>query len=469
MNLLKNIWGTLSTSLGTFLAIFVLGLVLGITVKVDWTELVEHAIGVDHQDDLHEDEGVDPGALTLSREAFHNLGLELGQPEIRTHIKRLRLPGEVIENPGKSNLIVAAPVSGIISQIFTYPGQAIKVGQPLMKIQVIDESMTNAQRDLLNTISQIRSTESELSRIRPLVANRTVAGKVEIELNYKRDQLLNSKQVKIQELLVLGLSEQHINEIISDQKLIRELDVYLAKPLENQELTKVSTNGSEDPNGEYVFSIERLQSNLGSRIKQGEPLINVSYHNLLYVKTHAFESDIDVVTNNWNSRLGVVVEYGPDENPKIIDGLSIVFADNHVEQPSRTFPFYVALQNSVLSESRAENGAIYRSWLFRPGQQIHVELETERVDGYFVLPASAIAQNGVETIVFKTLDDPARDPEIDFKEINVKVISRDQEVVLVDTSGRLSEKHTIVMKNAHQVQMARKMAAGGGAHHGHEH
>ena len=457
------------SKLGMVAAIFLIGLFAGIVIRIDWTRLMIAVIGEEAEQKKPTD-AVVIDHIDLSNEAFHNLGIELGKVKRGPYTRHLRLPGEIIESPGKSNMMVAAPVSGIVKQIHTYPGQALKLGQALLTLQVVDEAMTQAQLDLLEVIAEIESKEAEIKKLEPLVANRQVLGSDLRALKYKRNQLDSRRKLKMQELMLRGLSKANVDQIVNKHTLIRELTVRLQQPTDRRELKPVAlTDGTESTNEEYVYSIEKLKTYGGSMVQQGTPLIQISYHNDLMIKAHAFESDVQHVIDNSNLNLGVRVEYGGETDLQTIEGLSILFSDNHVEQPSRTFPFYVSLKNRVISESRNEQNALYRTWLFRPGQQVHVELAIEKFDDFIVVPDSAVAEDGLKSVVFVTNNSPEEKLLLFFPK-EVRVVRRDLKNVLIQPGGQLRDGAWIAMNNAYKIQMAMKMlASSDDPHAGHNH
>ena len=96
-----------------FVAAFMLlagGWVLGLVIDPAWLlglprTSAEADAGHEDHDDAHE------GHVHLSEAAFNNLKLRMGRVRLYDGKHYVRVPGEVVEKPGRSDYALAAPLS----------------------------------------------------------------------------------------------------------------------------------------------------------------------------------------------------------------------------------------------------------------------------------------------------------------------------------------------------------------------
>jgi hypothetical protein len=126
--------------------------------------------------------------------------------------------------------------------------------------------------------------------------------------------------------------------------------------------------------------------------------------------------------------------------------------------------FYVTLPNEVRQVERPGSERRYLTWRYRPGQRMQLRIPVETLPDRIVLPAEAIAQDGVETYVFVANGD-----RFDRRPVHVEY--RDDVQVVIANDGALFPDEEVAMKGAQQLQLAIKNKASGGIdpHAGHNH
>ena len=104
------------------------------------------------------------------------------------------------------------------------------------------------------------------------------------------------------------------------------------------------------------------------------------------------------------------------------------------------------------------------SWRYKPGQRVQLRVPVEDWPERIVLPAEAVARDGVENYVFRSNGDH-------FDREAVHVEHRDPRWVVVANDGTLFPGDRIALSGAEQLQLALKNKAGGGVdpHAGHSH
>ena len=106
----------------------------------------------------------------------------------------------------------------------------------------------------------------------------------------------------------------------------------------------------------------------------------------------------EAVKNGWE----VEVELQDTEEgdwPVLPEKFPIDHVANVIDPESRTFAFYVPLENQWQSYSR--DGKVRLLWRFRPGGQLRVRVPVEKFENVFVVPQAAIVREGPEAFIFR--------------------------------------------------------------------
>lgn len=409
----------------------------------------------DHGHDAHADSGVNE--VLISEQARANLGLRLGEVELTDYTRTVVIPGRIIEQPGHSERRITTTLSGIVTRVYTHPGQSVRPGDPVLNLQPTGEVLTNAQSTLLRTLQDLELVNAELKRLAPLVESGSIPARLTIEKEYERTRLESLKLVQKQELLVRGVSQEQIAEIIARKTLLKEFT--LRVPARGE-----TTDGSAgmDPD-ETVYSVERIDVFPGKLVQPGEEL-RPALHLELTIEGLAFERDGPVVTQALQEQWPVTVLFEGDETAGIRrEGLKLRYIDNSLDPASRLLRFYIPLRNEVLRDVAAEDGIIYRSWRFKPGQRVRILLPVEKLPEQIVLPLDAVVFEGPDAYVYRSNGKL-------FERVPVVVDQRDRAVVLKN-DGSLFPGDEIALNQAYQIHLALKQQQGSGVdmHAGHNH
>lgn len=463
-----------------------------------------------HDHGGHGDEAGD--RVVLSDDQIANLDLDLQRVELVDDKTELRVPGRIIERPGFSNLTVASTVTGVVSRVHVVPGQAIRPGQALVDLRLTGEALATAQSSLLRELTELESVEKEIARLEPFVQSGSVPGKQIIQLKYDRDQSRARIRVRKQELLLYGLRPEQVETIVESGELVEELVVRLpAGIVDDMATTPISapvpagrrdqaTNTVPVPAGrgdqatntaptetarlgpatntDWRFTIERLDAHPGQSVKPGDPLVKLAHHTELFVEGHAFENEIgwieDLEEKDWTVKL----EHGTEGFESYLDGLRVLYLDNHVDVATRTFNFYLPLVNSPILPDRVDaSGTVYRTWRFKPGQLVHVLVPKRELKDVYRVPLDAVADEGLESYVFRRgrrrheVEDGEIVEKWEFVRTPVRIVHRSTTHAFLAPSGDIPDGRTVVMNKAHLLLLATKEDHGGGghAHHGHSH
>lgn len=471
-------------------------LAIGAATKSRWLPLVQqsktkssdtghsaHADG--HEGHDHDHAGHDEAnSLELSPQARRNLGLtdESVQPiKLSTFTRTLGIPARVVEIPGRTLVQVASPMTGVVASLHVVQGEAIQPGTLLFKVRLTHEDLVQAQSDFLKTLGELDVENREITRLTGLDKSGVIAGKRLLERQYSKQKLEAVLNANRESLLLHGLSSDQIAAIVSDRRLLKELEVRTpALPShELAALNKVPT-ASGGANSEsvarnaeapHLFMVQSINVNAGSMVSAGKPLAVLADLDELYIEGRAFEHDADEITHasrqqsadesGWD--ITAVLENN-DRKADTLGGLKIVYIDNKVESDSRAQLFYVDLPNQITRDTQTPAGHRFLTWRFKPGQRLQLRVPIEQWKDRIVLPVDALAQEGAETFVFLENGDH-------FDQRPVHVEYQDQLWVVIANDGSLFPGDTVALTGAHQMQVAIKNKAGGGVdpHAGHNH
>jgi|688.fasta_scaffold00106_21 cobalt-zinc-cadmium efflux system membrane fusion protein len=472
------------------------------------THGTEPAVSHDQHDHGH-GEHVD-----ISAAAAKSLNLQLNEVAFGPYVKSLHVPAEIMEKPGQSGLSVTSPVQGIVETIHRFPGQALEAGDPLFTLQVADEALEAAQLSLLDILTRIAVTELEIQRLNPLAESGAIVGRRKLEMDYQLKQLVSEQSARLQELRLRGLSESQIERIVQHRELINQIEVRLetsgfavtlaGSSTPEARLASVqmsqqneqpisatsdsaavnSTKTISGPTGP-IFTLEQLDVFPGRRVAKGEQLCHIANHFELFIRGHAFESDVVAVSQAMSKSWPVLAETGKDESTTQIRDLTITYIDNHVDASTQTFPFYMPLPNRVISEQRDAQGRLFRSWQFKPGQRAHLFIPLETWNDQIVLPRDAVVRSGPESIVFRLpagnafqrrltvqqrLARTEQSKTWELEPVPVQLLHQDRSHCVIAKDGELQSGDIVVMNRAYQLFMAWKMqSTGGAAGHTHDH
>ncbi len=433
----------------------------------------EHDHGHDHA--AHDD----PDSLTLTDQARRNIGLETGKIELTTFERTLTVPGIVVERPGRTKIHVATPLTGVVTDVRAVQGEAIAPGTLLFRIRLTHEDLVDTQTRFLQTLEELDVENREIARLEKLTEG-VVAGKVVLERQYARQKLEALLGAQQQALILHGLSDEQVQRIRGDRKLLRELQVFAPGSDEHSDefrLTKgsieqVAYSTLEDapatkaaPKKNTPFVVQDLNVHKGQSVQAGDSLCTLADFSELYIEGSAFEQDsrslVEAANKAWSITAAIEAGRGRSET---IHGLKIVYLANEVDRDTRALHFYVALPNEILRDTTTADEHRFIDWKYKPGQRLQVQVPVEQLPERIVLPASAVAADGAEVFVFQENGKK-------FVRRPVHVEYRDENSVVIAQDGSLFPGDVVALTGAHQMQVALKNKSGGpiDPHAGHHH
>lgn len=429
----------------------------------------------DHAD--HDDHAEPSDSLVISEQARRNLGLKTGEVTLGEYQRSITIPAIVVERPGRTNVKVAAPLTGIVSGVYVLAEEAVQPGRLLFELRLTHADLVNVQTEFLRMLGERDVERREIERLEK-IASGAIAGKSLLERQYELQKLEASLNAQREALLLHGLSREQIDEIAETRRLLRELKVYAPELHADSTLhsateeghrdrpvieSKAARNGAGSHTQSAPLIIENLSVQTGEAVTAGQTLCTLADFRTLHIEGLAFEQDADELVEAANERREVSAV--PEASPRgreIIGGLHIEHVANIVDRDSRALHFHTELPNTIVRDVQHE-GRHFITWRFKPGQRMHLRVPVEVWENVIVLPAEAVAEDGLETYVF--VQDGDR-----FVRRPVHVTYRDRMNAVIAYDGSLFPGTTVALTGAHQLNVALKSRAGGGVDpHGHSH
>lgn len=419
----------------------------------------------DDQDDAADDKADShgPDFVELSENAIRNMSLKTGQPAVRDYSRHIEIPATVVERLPAGRRSITAPIAGLVSEVFISPGQAVRQGDPLFELTVTDDQISEAQVRLLNLMAEIEIAEKQLNRLRPMADDGTIKGVRLLDAEFELTKLKTGYDAVSQELLLRGLTEAQLDELIQNKKLVQSLVVH-APRLPDSDTLDEST---------HWYTTEQINALTGTSLQRGESLCTLTFHGQLFIEGYAYESDLEKLTRTDMNRISITAEFGESDEPYRREGLQLHSITNHVDEESQTYPIYVAITNEIQAERMDDQERAFVSWRFKPGQRAHLLFPVETWSDQIVLPIEAIAEEGSEVFVFRKI---AHTHVVDgmtiqeFQRVSVQLAYKDKNFAIIDRATRLDVDATYAISSAYELNLALKRAASGGGHgHSHDH
>ncbi len=392
-------------------------------------------------------------SIQLSDVARKNIGLKTGVIQPASYARTVKIPAMVVERPGRSQVNVTAPMTGIVTRVYPIEGQTTRPNDPLFDLRLTHEDLVTAQRDFLKSAQEFDVVEREIARLES-VAEGVIAGRRVLEHKYERDKIQAAMHAQRQGLLLHGLSAAQIELIFESRRLVQSLTV----------VTPPFPKDDDHIEESHLFHVQRIHVKPGEQVTAGTALATLADHCLLYVEGKAFEDDIRRLTRviARNQSLAVTPLAAKNSTPERLQ-LKVLYIADHVEQDSRALGFFMRLPNQLVRGGREQEDR-FAAWRYRPGQRMEIRIPLgPSWDDQIVLPKEAVVQDGVESYVFEQNGDH-------FDRVPVHIVFQDTDVVVVENDGSMIGS-TLAMSGAYEMQLELKKQAGGGVdpHAGHTH
>lgn len=414
-------------------------------------------------------------SLELTPQARESLGLigdGVGPIGLSTYWKTIVVPAVVVPRPGRSQLQVAAPLTGVVTHVHAVTGETILPGTVLFQIRLTHEDLVRVQREFLQTLGELDVERREYERLRKLSEpTGVIAGRLLLERQYAIEKLETNEQAQREALRLHGLTDAQVESIVSTRRLLRELQVRAPSPDDHhhpEEEGEILSGDNaavalHDVESDVPLIVERLAVHKGQAVQPGELLCTLADYRRLFIEGQAFEQDAAAVVRAMERGWTIEAVFDAAAGGERLSGLRLAFLGHGIDPQTRTFPFYVELENAVVRDQTNAEGQRFLTWRYRPGQRLELRVPIEEWTEQFVLPAEAVALEGTEAFIF--LQNGRR-----FDRVPVRVLYRDRQSVVIARDDSLFPGDVVARRGAHQMHMAiQNQAGGGGDGHSHDH
>lgn len=408
--------------------------------------------------------------LELSEKARHSLGIQLAELVRSDYARSLRVPGKVVAIPGVTGLDVTAKVSGQVSKIFALEGQAVRPGSPLFEVRLMHEDAITAQIELLDALAKLEVVNAELKRLEDLQekSEGTVAGIRIVQQKNERGHLQHTIASRRQLLVLLGIPSEDVAGFVErhrhqhhDMNGGSSSEPELP-PLLDSVVIHAPQPVRDDAASGALYVVEKLQARVGQHVELASTLCRLGDYSNLHIEATAFEQDLGILRRAINNSWQAAVKVELRDTVAGRDDLSILYIAPEIDSESRAARFYLALSNELLSPAPTTEDHPFVDWKYRPGQRVEVHVPIEEFRSQLVLPADAIARDGVHQYVFVVDDEHAHQQE-------VAIQYRDEDVAVLAESEQALEGKTIVVSGAYQLKLALLNRSSEPVPHGHKH
>ena len=404
----------------------------------------------------------DASAMTLSEQAAKNVGLKLLTIEVRDFDRTITVPAVVVDRPGRGQIDVSAPLTGIVIRIHAVQGETVVPGKKLFDLRLLHEDLVKAQGDFLQTVEQLDVIDREITRLEGVAATGAVAGRRVLEQQYEKQKTEATLHAQEQALILHGLSNDQVERIRTGRVLLKELTVSTPGL---PDYGQADGDAASDTEAEQLLQMTQLDVRPGQHVAAGERLCTLADRRSLFVEGRAFEQDSPALNRAIAENAAVSAILHEDGSaPRRIDGLHILYIDNQIETESRVLRFYTELPNEVVRDDTRSTGLRFVTWRFKPGQRVELLVPVGSWKNRIVLPVDAVVRDDPDWFVFQKYDD-----HFDRRAVHVEY--RDQQWAVLASDGTLFPGDVVAGAGAHRIHEAMKNQAAGGVdpHAGHSH
>jgi len=397
--------------------------------------------------------------LLLSDQAIDNLNLKARSVQPQTFWKSIQVPGMVTDQPGRSDRGVVSPVTGVVTRINYFPGETVRTGDTLFTVRLLSESLHLIQSELFKATQEISLARSQLARLRG-AAEAIPASRI-IEAENQITRLEVATKAYRQELLNRGLLPEQI-AASAEGNFVSEIAILAPSPSTRSDTKSLvpqpaTSASSEESNPRRLpsFEVQELKVDLGHQVQAGQTLCLLANHQILSIEGRAFRDETPLLERSVKEHWPVEIDFQEDVGsgwPPLVETFQIRYLANTIDPVNRTFAFRMPLENQ--SRIVEDAGRTQMLWRFRPGQKLRILIRTQKLDDVFVLPAEALARDGIETFVFTQNVNT-------FERKAVRVLHQDRQHAVIANDGALLPGIFVVQNAAAQLnRMAQSQTSG---------
>jgi len=267
-------------------------------------------------------------------------------------------------------------MTGIVTHIHAVSGEAIEPGDLILEMRLTHEDLVTAQKEYLQSLGDRDIEIKEITRIEQVANIGAVSGKTLLDRQYSRDKLDSLLKSLRESLRLHGLSETQIQDIETNRKLLSQMKIFALGPDEHSE-DEMGLNtihlASDDERGEkHTLVLQEIQVQKGQSVNAGETLCTLADYEDLLIEGQAFESEAALISKTKIADWPVSALLGSGADIERIENLSLNWLNNEIDPTTRTFRFFVSLNNDLLDDKRNTSGQRHVTWKYRVGQRLQL-------------------------------------------------------------------------------------------------
>mgnify|MGYP001825616368 CR=1 FL=1 len=387
--------------------------------------------------------------LELSAQARKNLKLSSKAARPTHYWRTITIPGAVQDRPGVSDRGVTSPAVGSVAEIHVYPGDTVRPGERLVTIAQFSEYLQATQTQLFKASQEIALLRKEIDRLSGVASSGGIAGSrlIQMQNDVQRQETLT--QSAKQELLNRGLSPTQVEQVVKGN-FVSTIEVVAPpqrgitgseQPERQSAVTQANFVINDSAGKPIAYEVQSLAVELGQTVQAGQLIADLANHQHLYVVGHAFKREAGFLEQAAQAAREIEIEFS-DDNAELWSPLDQSFQIRHlsnsIDVESRTFDFFVPLQNQ--SRSYDKGGETFLVWRFRPGQRARIHVPVEELENVFTLPTESVAREGPDAYVYRQNGDL-------FNQIAVIILYEDRRSVVIANDGSITPG-TYIAQNA---------------------
>jgi cobalt-zinc-cadmium efflux system membrane fusion protein len=418
----------------------------------------------EHHDDMppmpksvhdHTDQQSTVDSARVSPPARKNLGLVSKPLQLTSFWIRIEVPGVITDRPGISDRGVAAPVTGIVTKIHANPGDTIAPESPLFSLRIVSDTIHTSQLELFKATKEIEIARQQKKRLEEVAQSGALAQSRIIELDNQILRMGVNVLAFRQDLLVHGLPPETVDAAAKGE-FVTQITVK-APAAQNSDSNSSSTEESTAADSlPFSFELQSLKVELGQQIEAGEVLCYLADHRALFIEGRAFKKELPQIQQAARNGLPVDLAFEMEEGsqwPPMPKQLEIRHIANVIDTESRSFAFYLALENQW--QVYEQDGHQRWLWRFRPGDRVRLFVAVEKLENVFVLPRSAVVWEGPEAYIFRQDGDY-------FDRLPVHVLYEDNDTVAFASDIKIRPGFFVAQNAAAQLNRVLKSQVGSG-------
>jgi multidrug efflux pump subunit AcrA (membrane-fusion protein) len=318
----------------------------------------------------------------------------------------------------------------VVSAIHRFPGDSVLPGQPLFTLQLFSEYLQNTQSELFRATRETELLQEQIERLATIAKDGAIAEVRVLDLK---------NQLRRQQALIAACRQDLLTRGLTPEQLLLAAEGTFVSTIEVTSPLPGTTAAAP-----VTWELQELDVELGQQVQAGQLLAKLSNHEALFIVGRAFKQEAPFLEKAAQEHRPIDVEFAEDDLSHWRDGapeqsFSIRHLANSIDPRSRTFDFFIPLQNQSHRYSR--DGEEFVAWRFRPGQRTRLHVPVEEFRDVFVLPAAAVVREGAEAFVFR------QSGEL-FDRRPAQVLHEDRRFVVLANDGSLKPDMLLAQNSA---------------------